>query len=375
MKRKKKSKKRSKKRYKRSKIKKSKKIQKRKASKKRIKKHKISEKKKKIGKSKLGLERFYSRIKPPSFKSILSYLSRPIFEAYYNFQKDRQRKLLKIQEAKEKEQERLKKEKFELIKKMKEEQLKEEVYYSKELKKDMKIFLREQERETRKEKAKQQQEIINNLRLTKQIAAFELRQNKEITDLEKEAFKAEKEDYQEVLDRIASIRLKYKNLRLESYRNKLQNLGIEVKDDEDKSALLEKERKLLLQKSEIENTLMPFTRSLRSIAFFCNRSHILGKHLSPLKIIDSSHDTGEVYLKWLDLSESEDFLLLCYLKDNLIESKKVVLEMKTDPEKHLSVEFDIKSIFQFQETAIDNVVKLIERERNSKKSPEQKKAS
>ena len=374
MKRKKKSKKRSKKRYKRSKIKKSKKIQKRKASKKRVKKHKISEKKK-IGKSKLGLERFYSRIKPPSFKSILSYLSRPIFEAYYNFQKDRQRKLLKIQEAKEKEQERLKKEKFELIKKMKEEQLKEEVYYSKELKKDMKIFLREQERETRKEKAKQQQEIINNLRLTKQIAAFELRQNKEITDLEKEAFKAEKEDYQEVLDRIASIRLKYKNLRLESYRNKLQNLGIEVKDDEDKSALLEKERKLLLQKSEIENTLMPFTRSLRSIAFFCNRSHILGKHLSPLKIIDSSHDTGEVYLKWLDLSESEDFLLLCYLKDNLIESKKVVLEMKTDPEKHLSVEFDIKSIFQFQETAIDNVVKLIERERNSKKSPEQKKAS
>ena len=36
--------------------------------------------------------------------------------------------------------------------------------------------------------------------------------------------------------------------------------------------------------------------------------------------------------------------------------------------KHLSVEFDVKSIFQFQETAIDNVVKMIERERNSKKS-------
>ena len=107
----------------------------------------------------------------------------------------------------------------------------------------------------------------------------------------------------------------------------LQELGIEVKTDEDKSALLEKERKLLFQKTEIENNLMPFTRSLRSIAFFCNRSHVLGKHLSPLKIIDSSHDTGEVYLKWLDLLDSEDFLLLCYLKDNSIESKKVVLEL------------------------------------------------
>ncbi len=359
---------------KRKKIKKAKRQFKKKIIKKRIKKKKI---KIKSGKKKQQIELFkiFSKIRPPSFESIFSYVSRPVFEAYYNFQRDRKRKLLKAQEAKEKEQERIKKEKFELIRKMKEEQLKEEAYYSKELKKDMRIFLREQERETRKQKAKQQQEIINNLKLNKQIAAFELRQNKEIAELEKTAFKAEKEDYQEVLDRISAIRLKYKNLRLESYRKKLQDLGIEVKGDEDKSALLEKERKLLLQKTEIENTLMPFTRSLRSISFFCNRSHILGKHLSPLKIIDSSHDTGEVYLKWLDLSDSEDFLLLCYLKDNSIESKKIVLEMKTDPEKHLSIEFDIKSIFQFQETAIDNVVKMIEKERNSKKSSEQKKAS
>ena len=319
--------------------------------------------------------KYFIKIKTPNISTIISYLSRPIFEAYYNFQKERKRKLLKAEEEKEKKQEKIKKERLELVKKMKEEQLKEEIYYSKELKKDMKIFLREQERETRKQKSLEQQEIINNLKLSKQIEAFEARQNKEIIELEKIAYKTEKEDYQEVLDRIAAIRLKYKNLRLESYRKKLQDLGIEVKEDEDKSALLEKERKLLLQKSEIENTLMPFTRSLRSIAFFCNRSHILGKHLSPLKIIDSSHDTGEVYLKWLDLSDSEDFLLLCYLKDNSIESKKVVLELKTDPEKHLSIEFDIKSIFQFQETAIDNVVKMIERERNSKKNPEQRKAS
>ena len=103
--------------------------------------------------------------------------------------------------------------------------VKEEIYYSKELKKDMKIFLREQERETRKQKAKEQQEIINNLKLSKQIAAFEIRQNREITELEKATFKAEKSDYQEVLDRISAIRLKNKNLRLESYRKKLQDFN------------------------------------------------------------------------------------------------------------------------------------------------------
>mgnify|MGYP001176117220 CR=1 FL=1 len=340
-----------------------------------IKKKRVKLRTKNKKKPRLILSNFFSKIKSPSFNSVISYLSRPIFEAYYNFQRDRKRKLLKIQEAKEKEEERIKREKFELVKKMKEQQLKEEAYYSKELKRDMRIFLREQERETRKEKAKQQQEIINNLKLNKQIAAFEERQNKEITELEKTAFKAEKEDYQELLDRIAAIRQKYKNLRLESYRKKLQDLGIDLKGDEDKTALLEKEKKLLQQKTELENHLMPFTRSLRSIAFFCNRSNILGKHLSPLKIIDSSHDTGEVYLKWLDLLDSDDFLLLCYLKDNSIDSQKIVLEMKTNPEKHQSIEFDIKSIFQFQEIAIDNVVKMIERERNLKKSAEQKKAS
>ena len=42
--------------------------------------------------------------------------------------------------------------------------------------------------------------------------------------------------------------------------------------------------------------------------YACNRSKILGKHLSPLKIVDLSMDTGEVYLKWLELQESEDFI-------------------------------------------------------------------
>ena len=334
---------------------------------------KVTAKKRK--KSSYKFYQSFSKIKKFSLKNLLSYLSTPIFEAYYNFQRERRRRLLKTEEARAREEERRKREKLELVKKMKQEQLKEEIYYSKELKKDMQIFLRQQERENRQQKAREQQKIFDNLRLTKKIAGFEARMNREVAMLEKAAFKAEKEDYQFTLDRVNAIKEKYKNYRLESYRKKLQDLGIQVQGDEDKSALIEKERKLLFQKSEIENTLMSFTRSLRSIAFFCNRSKILGKHLSPLKIVDLSMDTGEVYLKWLELQESEDFILLCYLKDNSIESKKIVLEMKTDPEKHLSVEFDVKSIFQFQETAIDNVVKMIERERNSKKSSEEKKAS
>ena len=349
---------------------------KKKTSKKRsFKRKKIRVKIKKSKSFNIEIPKTLLKIQSFSLKKLFNYISLPIFEAYYNFQRQRKRRLLKAEELRVKQEERKKREKLELVKKMKVEQLKEEIYYSKELKKDMQIFLRQQERENRQQKAKEQQKILENLRINKKIAGFEARMNREVAMLEKAAFKAEKEDYQSTLDRVNAIKEKYKNFRLESYRKKLQDLGIQVEGDEDKAALIEKERKLLFQKSEIENTLMSFTRSLRSIVFFCNRSKILGKHLSPLKIVDLSMDTGEVYLKWLELQESEDFLLLCYLKDNSIESKKVVLEMKTDPEKHLSVEFDIKSIFQFQETAIDNVVRMIERERNSKKPTEQKKAS
>ena len=330
---------------------------------------------KKRKKSSRAFFQSFLRIKAFSLKNLFSYVSRPIFEAYYNFQQERKRKLLKAQEAKEREKEQLKRERFLLIKKIKEQQLKEEIYYSKELKKDMKLFLKESERISRIQKAKEQQEILNNLKLNKQIASFEARQNREIAILERASLHAEKQNYQELLERINNLKDKYKLLRTQKLQEKLKELGVEVQGDEDRAALLEKEKRLLFEKSEIENALMPFTRSLRSIAFFCNRSEILGKHLSPLKAIDLSYDTGEVYLKWLDLQDADDFVLLAYLKDNSQESKKVVLEIKTDPDKNQSMEFDIKSIFPFQEAAIDNVIKMIERERNLKKTSKEKQAS
>ena len=52
-----------------------------------------------------------------------------------------------------------------------------------------------------------------------------------------------------------------------------------------------------------------------------------------------------------------------------------VMLVLPDGRNPMQKEFNIKEIFRFQETAIDNVVKMIERERDSKKVTEQKKAS
>ncbi len=82
--------------------------------------------------------------------TVLSHLGRPEEGKFdeANFQRERKRRLLKAEDARAREEERRKRENLELVKKMKQEQLKEEIYYSKELKKDMQIFLRQEERET-----------------------------------------------------------------------------------------------------------------------------------------------------------------------------------------------------------------------------------
>ena len=48
-----------------------------------------------------------------------------------------------------------------------------------------------------------------------------------------------------------NLKAKYKLLRTQKLQEKLKALGIEVQDDEDRAALLEKEKRLLFEKSEI----------------------------------------------------------------------------------------------------------------------------
>ena len=67
--------------------------------------------------------------------------------------------------------------------------------------------------------------------------------------------------------------------------------------------------------------MLPYTRSLRTAAFIINRDH-LGKNMSPLKIIDHSMESGEVFIKFMDLEDSEDFLILIYC-DSLKNGKIV----------------------------------------------------
>ena len=190
--------------------------------------------------------------------------------------------------------------------------------------------------------------------------------NREQLALEKYALQNLKESYEPTLEKIAAIKERYKKLQEDKLRQRISELGIELQGDEDKSALLEREKQFIFEKSQIENTLLPYTRSLRSMAFFDNKKY-LSRNMSPLKVQDFSMEQGEIYLKWLEEEESSDFLILCYVKDNVLSSGKIVVEIKTNPEKNSTFEFKFSEIFKFQDKIIDNTVEMLERIKNQKK--------
>ena len=103
------------------------------------------------------------------------------------------------------------------------------------------------------------------------------------------------------------------------------------------------------------------------MSFMINKHH-LSRKMSPLKVIDLSMENGEVYLKWLEEESSEDFLMLIYVRDNNLNSGKIVLELKTQPDKHSSHEFSFNEIFSFQNLIIDSACSMLERIRNQKKT-------
>ena len=288
----------------------------------------------------------------------------PLFSAYDRYRERKRLNKLKAENERIKEEERAKKER--LILEQKQKELKEKVQFAKQSKAEIQIYLRTAEREARKEKAEQQRKILENLKISKQIQKFEERMNREQLALEKYALRNLKESYEPTLEKIAALKERYKKLQEDKLRQRITELGIELQGDEDRSALLEREKQFIFEKSQIENTLLPYTRSLRSMAFFINKKY-LSRNMSPLKVQDLSMEQGEIYLKWLEEEESSDFLILAYIKDNVLSSGKIVLEIKTNPDKHSTIEFKFSEIFKFQDTVIDNTVEMLERIKNQKK--------
>ena len=84
-----------------------------------------------------------------------------------------------------------------------------------------------------------------------------------------------------------------------------------------------------------------------------------------MRVVDRRFETGEIFIKWDDTAE-DDWLILIYIKNNSPD-EGIVIEDKSNPEKHSSHDFKSTEIFRASDLMVDSLTKLLDRERNKKK--------
>ena len=249
--------------------------------------------------------------------------------------------------------------------KNKTQELKNEIRLERERKKDLQKFVRFEQAEVRKEQAEKQRKFLEQIKIENKIEQFRKREALEIRNLEKFVLSQERESYASVQERIDKIKEKYQKLRDQKIADRIKALGIEVQEDDDRSALLEKERVYNLERQKIEFALESFYRSSASLIFQINKKYI-PKYLSIMRVIDRRFETGEIFIKWDDTPDDE-WLILIYIKNNSPD-EGIVIEDKTNKEKHTSSEYQSNEIFKASDMMVDALTKLLDKERNKRKA-------
>jgi len=244
--------------------------------------------------------------------------------------------------------------------KLKEQALREEARLEKQRTKDIKVFLRKEQAILRIEQAEKQKQFLQQLRLDKQIEKFRIREVKELEKLEKISLREKREEYSALQERIDKLKEKYRIIRDQKIKERVEALGVNLQGNEDRETILKKEKEYTIARQKIEFALESFYRSASSLVFQLNKRHIT-RHMSIFRCIDRRFETGEIFIKW-DESEDEDWLLLIYIKNNSPD-EGIVIEDKTNPEKNLSHEFKNIDIFKASDTMVDSLTQLIARKR------------
>jgi len=286
----------------------------------------------------------------------------------YKILKAEDKRKRKIEEIEKKEEERilLQKQKLqeeETRTKSKEKALKEEIKLEKERAKDIKLFLRKEQALVRIEQAERQKQFLRQLQLEKQIERFRIREVRELEKLEKISLKEKREDYAGLQERIEKLKDKYRVIRDQKIRERVEALGVKIQGDEDRETLLQKEKEYKVARQKIELSLESFYRSASSLVFQLNKRHVT-RHMSIFRCIDRRFETGEIFIKW-DESADDEWLLLIYIKNNSPD-EGIVIEDKSNPEKNSSHDFKANEIFKASDLMVDSLTQLIASKRAQK---------
>ena len=303
-----------------------------------------------------------------SFQKVINFLLQPIFRAYDDFREKRKIEKLRKIALEKKEREKQIKEEQRLRYEAKLQELRDEVKLARERSHDLKRFIRQEQAILRREQAEKRRHFLEEIKLEKRIESFRKRELQEIKNLEKLALQEHREDYRPVEERLEKIKEKYRLIREQKIRERVQSLGVEISDADTKEDLLQKEKEYAEHRQTIELVLESFYRSANSLVFQLNKRYI-PKHKSILRVIDRRYESNECFIRYDD-NPDEDWLILIYLEDSDAKKGKIVVENKANPEKYETKSFETKDIFTYSDYLVDTMTSHIDRERQKKNQVE-----
>ena len=321
---------------------------------------KIKIKKKKL----LNIQKKVRQATKASLQKIINYMLTPFFKAYDDYFENKKIKKMEKIALEKKEKENQEKEKERFILEAKHKELKYEEKLARERSLDLKKFIRKEQAILRSEQTEKRRRFLEEIKLEKKIESFRKRELHEIKNLEKLALQEQREDYKPVEERLEKIKEKYRLIREQKIRERVESLGVEIADTDTREDILQKEKEYAKHRYNIELVLESFYRSAASLVFQLNKRYI-PKHKSILRVIDRRYESNECFIKYDD-SPDEDWLMLIYLEDADAQKGKIVVENKADSEKHETKSFVTKEIFTYSDYLVDAMTAHIDRERQKK---------
>ena len=301
-----------------------------------------------------------------SFQNVINFVLQPFFRAYFDFREKRKIEKLRKIALEKKERERQIKEEQRLRYEAKQRELRDEIKLAKTREQDLKKFIRQEQAILRKEQAEKRRRFLEEIKLEKKIESFRKRELQEIKNLEKLALQEQREDYRPVEKRLEKIKDKYRLIREQKIKERIESLGIEVLATDSKEDLIQKEKEYAEQRQKIETILESFYRSANSLVFQLNKRYI-PKHKSILRVIDRRYEENLCFIRYDDVPD-ENFLMLIYLEDSNPAKETIVLEDKTNEEKHVTKSFKPNQIFAYSDYLVDQFTAHLDREFKKKKT-------
>ncbi len=317
-------------------------------------------KKRKTPNKRLNFESFLDSIKPKfkfSFKALLKKMISPVINEIQNYRKVKERLELK----RKKELEKQKKLQSSLRKELLKREIQEEKALAKTRAAELKSFLKEEQKSIREKEKEKQRKFLEEIKLEKTLERFRARELEEIKAIEKYTLNIEKQDYKAFQQRIDQVREKYKALRNERLRKRVEELGVTLSDQASVEEIRQKEKEYLERRELIETSLESFIRSATSLVYQINKRY-LPKNADLIRVINLVYEQSEIIIRE-DQEQNENFLILIYVKDQ-DANKEIIVEDKIKQETR---EYNRNSIFKFGDDLTDSLILYLERIRERMK--------